>query len=70
MCEFCEKSEKTKMVSLLADQENFMVCLGPISPIAARRFLDMSGELHLLHVNSGNTTSIPIKYCPICGREL
>lgn len=72
MCKYCEKDIKTKMVSLLIDQDDFMACLGHISPIAERRYPDMTGELHI-HFGSfgkGSSTSIPIKYCPICGKEL
>lgn len=69
MCKYCEKDIKTKMVSLLIDQDNFMACLGHISPIAERRYPDMTGELHI-HFGKGNSISIPIKYCPICGKKL
>jgi len=67
MCKFCEKSG-TKLMDLLVDQDGFMACLGPIGPIGKRKYPDMTGELHLNY--NGFCTSIPIKYCPVCGKEI
>ena len=68
MCEYCEK-DNNDMVKLLFDQDKFMGCIGKISPIAKRRYPEMSGELHIRFDVNGST-SVPINFCPICGRKL
>lgn len=75
MCKYCEKQkteepENSIMVDLLADSDDFMACIGEISPIAKRRYPDCTGEIQVHFSRGGITASIPIKYCPNCGRKL
>ena len=71
MCKYCERHKDEQnhpIVDLLADSPNFMACISEITPIAKRRHPDCSGELYV-DLDS-ETVSIPIKYCPMCGRKL
>ena len=74
MCKYCEKREvkdesgNEDLVDLLVDDLDVMACISSISPIAKRRHPDCGGELQIYFDEA--TTSIPIKYCPMCGREL
>lgn len=73
MCKYCERRKMQEnnlnpIVDLLADSDNFMACIGEITPIAKRKHPDCSGELYVDF--DSETVSIPIKYCPMCGRKL
>ena len=68
MCKYCEKTSVENIVDLLPSSEDIMACISGISPIAKRRYPDCGGELYVEFDES--TVSIPIKYCPICGRKL
>lgn len=73
MCKYCERQKKDSedlhpQVDLLMDSQDVMACIGEISPIAERKYPGYTGELHVYYDHS--TVSIPIKYCPICGRKL
>ena len=71
MCKYCEKhktDDQELIVDLLDDSPDFMACISEITPIAKRRHPDCTGEL-FVDLDS-ETVSIPIKYCPMCGRKL
>lgn len=75
MCDYCERHEKQSnnnqklhQVDLLVDYEDYMACISEISPITKRKHPDCEGEI-FVYVNE-TTVSIPIKFCPICGRKL
>ena len=73
MCKYCERhktqeNDHNPIVDLLADSPDFMACIGEITPIAKRRHPDCTGELYI-DLDS-ESVSIPIKYCPMCGRKL
>ena len=69
MCKYCDKFEEMEDVDLLVDNPNLMACITKISPITKRRYPEFTGELQV-YTNDSNTISVPIKYCPICGKEL
>lgn len=73
MCKYCERhktqeNDHNPIVDLLADSPDFMACISEITPIAKRKHPDCTGEL-FVDLDS-ETVSIPIKYCPMCGRRL
>lgn len=68
MCKYCEKKETGELVDLIQDSEDLLACIGEITPISKRKHPDCQGELYIEFDSS--TVSIPIKYCPMCGRKL
>lgn len=69
MCKYCEKDKEVDQVDLLADDPDLMACISDsISPVAKRRHPEYTGELYIY--SDDKVVSVPIKYCPICGRKL